>query len=155
MHGFVFFFKIFRKRWLIHTTTEEKFKSFCHPSIIKARCWYPACAIACFIVQISAGDHVSHNLLIWLIILKPLNLQFILKIKISYSKQLVRKLTMTSSWNPNHGLGRLLPPNGQYLIQNYARDLMCDLQCTSTQILHFYNYLNKWELNPAINLLNL
>ena len=54
---------------------------------------------------------------------------------------------MISSWNPNHGLVRSLPPNGQYLIQNYARDLMCDLQCTSTQILHFYNYLKEINEN--------
>ena len=60
---------------------------------------------------------------------------------------------MISSWNPNHGLGRSLPPNGQYLIQNYARDLMCDLQCTSTQILHFYNYLKEMNENLILLLI--
>ena len=60
---------------------------------------------------------------------------------------------MISSWNPNYGLGRSLPPNGQYLIQNYARDLMFDLQCTSTQILHFYNYLKEMNKNLILLLI--
>ena len=96
-----FSFKIFRKLCLIHTTTEEKLKSFCHPSIIKARCWYPACAIACFIVQISAGDHVPHNLwkLLIILITRPIS-----NLKI-YNLDKSKDFFIINSWSENgHGL---------------------------------------------------